>query len=388
MLDPTFDSNVDLHPNTAMLNVPSHSLVIIVWRNKSLMDHPMHLHGYKMEILAIDQPNRKQDCTMSKCNLNTAFDSEEAIATLQEIPRGSKVVKDTFILPAGGAVATRIQTEEPALWFAHCHLDFHREDGMAFILNVGNYQAPSNSTWLPKDHPSCDTPFLKTRHEHPACQCYINKDAVLDGSLTKDHRCSREHLCFHEQGQAANLDSYKKSGFRISSKRNRPVPNWGLSLIIISIIAGATGVITTLVMRRKEKPRSANNSNRQPEELEYSSPVSILQKVKVQVASDWKGYRPGCTNALRVFEVTGLALLTGYLFYDVGNDSTATGLSEKYSLLFFSITLWTFTRMYPAVANFNLWHKTLRMQSNNSVSDSAIWCISRCFVVVGNEGKA
>lgn len=42
MLDPTF-SSADMHQNTAVLNVPESSTVILVWRTTSLMDHPMHL---------------------------------------------------------------------------------------------------------------------------------------------------------------------------------------------------------------------------------------------------------------------------------------------------------------------------------------------------------
>ena len=42
MLDPTFTS-AELHPNTAMLHVPAHSSVVLVWRTTTLMDHPMHL---------------------------------------------------------------------------------------------------------------------------------------------------------------------------------------------------------------------------------------------------------------------------------------------------------------------------------------------------------
>jgi hypothetical protein len=384
MLDPSFDFTIDSHPNTAMLNVPSHSSVIIIWRNKSLMDHPMHLHGYKMEILKIDLPVRNKDCTLSKCKLNTAFDLEENKGIHESIPTGSNVLKDTFILPAGGAVVTRIQTKEPALWYAHCHIDVHKEDGMAFILNVGNYQQPSNGTWLPEDYPSCDTQFQKTQHKNPACHCYINSDAILDGALTEKHRCSREHLCLHEQSLAANLDSYKSTGFSISS--NYRIPNFGISLIIVSIIIFLTVMITRY--SPKNKVRGQRMSVIQYDEnYSKSSNFTFLQKFRVRFTNDWRLYRPGCTNPFRVFEVTGLALLTGYLFYDIGNDSTANGLSGKYSLLFFSITLWTFTRMYPAVANYNAWHRDLKIQCNNSISDITVWCISKLLVVIGNEGE-
>ena len=42
MLDPSFGPS-DLHPNTAVLNVPAYSTVLLVWRSTTLMDHPMHL---------------------------------------------------------------------------------------------------------------------------------------------------------------------------------------------------------------------------------------------------------------------------------------------------------------------------------------------------------
>jgi len=47
MLHSNFDPSVDQHPHTAMLHVKDYSEVIVVWRNKSTMDHPIHVHGYK-----------------------------------------------------------------------------------------------------------------------------------------------------------------------------------------------------------------------------------------------------------------------------------------------------------------------------------------------------
>ena len=60
--------------------------------------------------------------------------------------------------------------------------------------------------------------------------------------------------------------------------------------------------------------------------------------------SQWKIYRPTCISLLRVVEVTSLACFTGVLFYDIGNNKSATGFGSINSLLFFSVTLWTFTR--------------------------------------------
>lgn len=89
--------------------------------------------------------------------------------------------------------------------------------------------------------------------------------------------------------------------------------------------------------------------------LEYFKTLGFFKMIRVLIASQFKEYRPGCVNLLRVLEVTLLGALVGALFYDVGSDPTATALSQKTGLLFFSVTLWTFTRMYPAVGRTNVW---------------------------------
>jgi len=71
----------------------------------------------------------------------------------------------------------------------------------------------------------------------------------------------------------------------------------------------------------------------------------FLEQFQFLLSSQWRTYRPTCISLLRVAEVASLAFLTGALFYDVGNDATATGFGSINSLLFFSVTLWTFTRM-------------------------------------------
>ena len=48
---------------------------------------------------------------MPKCKMSSVFDSEMTLADLDKIPRRAKVIKDTFIPPAGDAVVTRIQYE-------------------------------------------------------------------------------------------------------------------------------------------------------------------------------------------------------------------------------------------------------------------------------------
>ena len=212
------------------------------------MDHPIHLHGRKMEILDELIVEKREHCDHVKCNLSDIFLSDAELQRLADIPARSKPLKDTFILPAGGTVATRIFTDSPALWFAHCHLESHREDGMAMILNVGNYQSPPDSSWLPSDYPKCDTAFLSTKKEFPSCDCYINEDALMDNALTKDHRCSRDYLCFHNDSPQSNLESYPYESSGIAIRSQYSVEGWVISLIIVLVIV----VLSYLIAYRQK----------------------------------------------------------------------------------------------------------------------------------------
>ena len=431
-----------MHPHTAILHVPSHSTVLLVWRTTSLMDHPMHLHGLKMEIIGVALPNRQEDCTLSKCKLNAFYESEDDVRALAaSIPQGNAVMKDTFILPAGGAVVTRIQTKEPNLWYAHCHIEIHHLDGMAFILNVGNYSGSARA--LPDDYPSCDSPFLQTRKSYPSCDCYQNPNTVLSTYLTSDYKCSRDYLCQHVHSRAANLEQYhfvggddihsahELSGYAISF----------ISLAAISLIVISLRYRTTLVKAVGWNGNAASTnpvgSEVEPENgaKSDSSATSIVDiettghncnscsesnthmyganchvdgnttqfkssknnDVEIETLStkelfevireEYKVYRPLCVSFLRVVEVCTLAILTGFLYYDVGNDSSYTGLSQRLGLFFFSTTLWTFTRMYPAVGFSHQWCLSRIDKDGPKKENSSIISIvsGRLLVVLGLE---
>jgi len=237
MLLPDYDASKMLHPNSAVLNVDAGVGAIVIWRSKTSMDHPIHLHGRKVEILDEHISQKSEACDQVKCVLSEAFTSDDTLKGLADIPFGKKPLKDTFILPAGGAVATRFYTGDPALWFAHCHMESHREDGMALILNVGDYQAPADGGWLPSDYPTCDSPFLLSQKEYPFCDCYINEDAVMGSSLTKDHRCSRDHLCFHESSPQSSLAYMPLESNGISVRSQYSIPPWAISLLIVVVVA-------------------------------------------------------------------------------------------------------------------------------------------------------
>ena len=43
--------------------------------------------------------------------------------------------KDTLIVPAGGYAIIDVLTDNPGIWFMHCHVENHAVEGMAVVLN-------------------------------------------------------------------------------------------------------------------------------------------------------------------------------------------------------------------------------------------------------------
>jgi FtsP/CotA-like multicopper oxidase with cupredoxin domain len=71
------------------------------------MQHPIHLHGQRFLILAVN----------GTPNPNPAW-------------------KDTVLVPAGGAVDLLVDMSNPGRWMLHCHIAEHLQAGMMTVINV------------------------------------------------------------------------------------------------------------------------------------------------------------------------------------------------------------------------------------------------------------
>lgn len=237
-----------VHPHSVPMEVASNTTVIIVWRTTLLMDHPIHLHGHTLEILDVSHP-RRQGCELDHCELNQdySFDMLDKIRTLDRTKQVDAVVKkDTFIIPAGGAVVTRLRTSTQGLWLAQGQMDVHRQDGMSFALSVGDYQIPKLDNWLPTDFPSCNTSLVQSLEMNPACECFADEEFVENERSL--HLCSRSHLCHHKFSQAANLKSYPyKKGFSIQSTTRDWQMHW-MTAALIGVLSFGFVVIVTLML--------------------------------------------------------------------------------------------------------------------------------------------
>eukprot|EP00116_Pleurobrachia_bachei_P000786 sb/3461048/ len=174
MIQPDFNPETDLHPHALILPVPLNKTVVFVIRSVTAFPHPVHMHGHKFEVLEV-APRVRAECPEGRCDLEPLESLfSEPISELAASV-GRKVFKDTVIVPAGGGVAIRIRTDNPGVWFFHCHLDQHMEDGQGFVIQAGN-PTDYNPSHTPPDIPSCDYTGRVQHLQYAACYCYANPE--------------------------------------------------------------------------------------------------------------------------------------------------------------------------------------------------------------------
>jgi len=88
--------NKDVPP----LAVAKGERVELVIRNKTLMPHPMHLHGHEFQVVEIDGK------------------------------RLLGAMRDTVLVTPGTRVVIAFDANNPGWWAFHCHLLYHQKAGM------------------------------------------------------------------------------------------------------------------------------------------------------------------------------------------------------------------------------------------------------------------
>ncbi len=107
MGSPYWTINGRAYPDSEDLTLKKGERVRLEYFNRSMMNHPMHLHGHFFELVG------------------------------SGMVTGVRVKKDTIIIPArmgGGAV--EFIADNPGVWFHHCHNLYHMEAGMASLVKV------------------------------------------------------------------------------------------------------------------------------------------------------------------------------------------------------------------------------------------------------------
>ena len=115
------------------LNVKYGDRVRLIFKNDSMMAHPMHLHGMFMQL-----------------------ENGQASASLPN--------KHTIIVPPGQTVSALLTANELGEWAIHCHLLYHMSSGMMSKLVVANVSAKAQSSTATQ--PMSEASNQGAAHEH------------------------------------------------------------------------------------------------------------------------------------------------------------------------------------------------------------------------------
>ena len=88
----------------------------------------------------------------SFCNNATWSNSTWLNGNVPDLELQKPIRKDTIIVPSGGYVVIRIVADNPGVWFLHCHIELHANDGMAMYINEAFPHHPSP----PSGYPQCN----------------------------------------------------------------------------------------------------------------------------------------------------------------------------------------------------------------------------------------
>jgi FtsP/CotA-like multicopper oxidase with cupredoxin domain len=94
--------------NHQALRVSKGQRVVLEMVNRSMMAHPMHLHGHHFQVVALNGR------------------------------RLSGAMRDTVLVPVRGAVTVAFDADNPGRWLLHCHNLFHMATGMMTEVSYDN----------------------------------------------------------------------------------------------------------------------------------------------------------------------------------------------------------------------------------------------------------
>ncbi|XP_049393373.1 LOW QUALITY PROTEIN: laccase-1 [Solanum stenotomum] len=139
-VDP-LSENLNTEFSTRILVVPYGTRLEIVFQDTNFLNqenHPIHVHGHNFFIVGRGFGNYDVDRDTKNYNV---VDPPE---------------RNTVGVPVGGWAAIRVITDNPGVWFIHCHLEEHTSWGLAMGLIVQSGQHPSQCLLPPPhDFPAC-----------------------------------------------------------------------------------------------------------------------------------------------------------------------------------------------------------------------------------------
>lgn len=127
--------------NTNSFILQDDEIVEIVLNNLDTGKHPFHMHGHIFQLISRFNSEDEDNPLL--------FDPENSSYTnYPEYP----MMRDTVEVEANGFIVLRFKANNPGVWFFHCHVDWHLEQGLAILLIENPLEIKSRIKEIPENH--------------------------------------------------------------------------------------------------------------------------------------------------------------------------------------------------------------------------------------------
>lgn len=138
-----FANNVAIYgSNTNTHVLQPGEIVEIVLNNMDDGKHPFHLHGHVFQTIFRSEGTEDAD------NPEVYDPSNDDYNKHPEYP----MERDTVMVNSNGFVKLRFKADNPGVWFFHCHVDWHLEQGLAIVLVEDPEQIQQKQSEIPTSH--------------------------------------------------------------------------------------------------------------------------------------------------------------------------------------------------------------------------------------------
>ncbi|KAL6451112.1 FET3 Iron transport multicopper oxidase FET3 [Candida maltosa Xu316] len=136
--------------NTNSFVLQDDEVVEIILNNHDPGKHPFHLHGHNFQLISRFNGDEDHEVFFDPNN--------ETFTDYPEYP----MIRDTVEVKANGFMVLRFKANNPGVWFFHCHVDWHLEQGLALLLIENPLEIKNSQSKISSNHiDACEAVGMK-----------------------------------------------------------------------------------------------------------------------------------------------------------------------------------------------------------------------------------
>mmetsp|Transcript_923 Transcript_923/g.1040 ORF Transcript_923/g.1040 Transcript_923/m.1040 type:complete len:631 (+) Transcript_923:2118-4010(+) len=120
-----YAGDAEIYGSNTNTHILQHNEIVeIVLNNRDAGKHPFHLHGHNFQVISRSEAGEDEENPI-------LYDPKNPDHTnFPDFP----MIRDTVMVNPNGFIVLRFKADNPGVWFFHCHVDWHLEQGLAITL--------------------------------------------------------------------------------------------------------------------------------------------------------------------------------------------------------------------------------------------------------------